>query len=133
VRIQVASGRFHYRTTAAPNAITRDIARIVVPRTLFFWALVHLVAALSPDIVRLLGPSESEAITPTPMVLLTLKVAAMLVNALLVAALVGLDMRATKQRLLLANLGIGLRGPLALAFGLEVVYAVGEALFRWAA
>lgn len=99
-----------------------------MPRVILLWAVLRAAVALAPDISGVVAPAAPPAAAP-PDLAPGLNLLAITLNAAVIALLVALDLRATREQLLLANLGIGLRHVVAITAAIVVPL---EILFRLA-
>jgi hypothetical protein len=103
-----------------------------VPRVVFLWAVLRAAVALAPDVSGLVAPAAPGAAAP-PDLGPGLNILAIALNTAVIALLLALDLRATREQQLLANLGIGLRHVLAITativVGLEVLFRLATTLF----
>ena len=102
---------------------------MIVPRVIVLWALLRAaVASLSAFAPDLFGAAAPPAV-PAGVAAPDLEVDAITINTAATALLLALDLRATRELQLLANLGIGLRHVVAITAAIVVPL---EILFRLA-
>lgn len=105
---------------------------MIVPRVIVLWALlrtaVALLSAFAPDLFGAATPPAVPASVAAP----DFDVGAITINTAATALLLALDLRATRELQLLANLGIGLRHVLAITaavvVGVEMLFRLATAL-----
>jgi hypothetical protein len=91
-----------------------------VPRVVFLWAVLRAAVALAPDVAGLAAPPTAPTAAAPPLLAPGLNILAIALNTAVISLLVALDLRATREQPLLANLGIGLRHTAVMTAGIIV-------------